>query len=73
MMFTPKTALFTFAATCALAMGACQPAEGPAEQAAKSADNTAERQLDGAGIAATSADKAATASLKDTPRANPQP
>ena len=39
-MFTPKTALFTFVATCALAMGACQPSEGPAEQAGKTVDST---------------------------------
>jgi hypothetical protein len=48
-MFTPKTALFTFVATCALAMGACQPAEGPAEQAGLAVDNAARQvgqQLD---------------------------
>jgi len=48
-MFTPKTALFTFVATCALAMGACQPAEGPADQAGQAVDNAARQvgqQLD---------------------------
>ena len=44
-MFTPKTALFTFAATCALAMVACQPAEGPAERAGKTVDSAATRQV----------------------------
>ncbi len=39
-MFTPKTALFTFVAACALAMGACQPAEGPADRAGKAVDDS---------------------------------
>ena len=58
-MFTPKTALFTFAATCALAMVACQPAEGPAERAGKTVDNVATRQV------GQEVDKVADAAKKD--------
>jgi hypothetical protein len=32
-----------FVATCALAMAACQPAEGPVERSGKSLDNAAKR------------------------------
>ena len=50
-MFTPKTALFTFVASCALAMGACQPAEGPAERAAKTGEVAAGKPADADAVA----------------------
>ena len=37
-MFTPKTALFTFFAACALGVVACQPTDLPAEPAATAVD-----------------------------------
>ena len=42
-MLKPRKALYVFATTCALATAACQPAEGPAERAGKSIDNTAKK------------------------------
>ncbi len=42
-MLTPRNALCAFVATCSLAMVACQPAEGPAERAGKSIDDTAKK------------------------------
>ena len=42
-MPNPRNALYVFVATCALAVVACQPAEGPAERAGKSIDNAAKK------------------------------
>jgi hypothetical protein len=42
-MLNPRNALYVFVATCALAVAACQPAEGPAERAGKSLDNAAKK------------------------------
>ncbi len=42
-MLNPRNALYVFVATCALAVAACQPAEGPAERAGKSIDNAAKK------------------------------
>lgn len=42
-MFTFKTPLFAFFAASALALTACQPAEGPLERAGKSVDNAADK------------------------------
>lgn len=42
-MLNPRNALYVFVATFALAVAACQPAEGPAERAGKSLDNAAKK------------------------------
>ena len=42
-MLNPRHAVFVFVAACALAMAACQPAEGPAERAGKNVDKTAKK------------------------------
>ena len=42
-MLKPRNAAYVFAAACSLTMAACQPAEGPAERAGKSIDNTAKK------------------------------
>jgi hypothetical protein len=42
-MLNPRNALYVFVATFALAVAACQPAEGPAERSGKSLDNAAKR------------------------------
>jgi hypothetical protein len=42
-MLNPRNALYVFVATCALAMTACQPAEGPVQRSGKSLDNAAKR------------------------------
>ena len=42
-MLNPRHAVFVFAAASALAMVACQPAEGPAERAGKNVDKTAKK------------------------------
>lgn len=42
-MLNPRNALYVFVATCALAVAACQPAEGPAERAGKSIDDAAKK------------------------------
>lgn len=39
----PHSGLYALIVSCSLAMAACQPAEGPAEQAGKSVDNAAEK------------------------------
>ena len=43
MLLNPRNALYVFVAICALAVAACQPAEGPAERAGKSIDNAAKK------------------------------
>lgn len=40
-MFTPKTALFTFVAACAIGVVACQPTDEIAEHANRALDETA--------------------------------
>lgn len=45
-MFDPRTALYTFVAATALAVAACQPAEGPAERAGKAIDDAAQKAAD---------------------------
>ncbi len=42
-MFTFKNSLYTVVAASALALAACQPAEGPLERAGKSVDKAAEK------------------------------
>jgi hypothetical protein len=42
-MLNPRNVLYVFVATCALAVAACQPAEGPVERSGKSLDNAAKR------------------------------
>ena len=42
-MFTPKTALFTFFAACALGVVACQPTDVPAEPTAMTAGSSADQ------------------------------
>ena len=62
-MFVPRHVLCVFVATCALAMAACQPAEGPAERAGKNIDKAAEKvgdQVDDAAKKAKDAVKDAT-------------
>jgi hypothetical protein len=62
-MFAVRHALYLFVTTCAMAMAACQPAEGPAERAGKSLDNAASKvgdQIDDAAKKAKDAVKDAT-------------
>ena len=42
-MLNPRNALYVFVASCALAVAACQPAEGPAERAGKDIDHAAKK------------------------------
>ena len=42
-MFTFKTPLYIFIAASALALAACQPAEGPLERAGKTVDSAAQK------------------------------
>jgi predicted small secreted protein len=42
-MLNPRNALYVFIASCALAVAACQPTEGPAEHAGKDIDHAAKK------------------------------
>ena len=45
-MVNPKSGLYVFIAMVALAVVACQPKEGPAEEAGKAVDNAAQKAGD---------------------------